>query len=118
MIPAGPIGLREGEIETIEVSLNLVKIDNSWKKDVFSYSGKGGMDRKENKIAGVKGWLRENSEVHSPIIYITNDNPNNLSFVDGRHTTAVLFESGYSEATFIIPAIQKETILRAFGHHA
>ncbi|MFM5840699.1 hypothetical protein IBG34_10270 [Aeromonas media] len=115
MIPALAIGIKEGEVETEMVTLQLSKIDQAWRKDRFSYSGLGGMDRKESKIRGVKNWISTYSKVHAPIIYITNNDPKNLFFVDGRHTTAFLTESGYKEAKFIIPSIQLNIILNSFA---
>jgi hypothetical protein len=115
MIPARIIGIKEGEVETEMVTLQLSKIDKAWREDMFSYSGIGGMDRKESKIIGVKNWIATNNKVYSPIIYITNNDPRNLFFVDGRHTTAFLTESGHKEAKFIIPRIQLEVILNSFA---
>lgn len=114
-ISAQVIGLKKGEIETEIVTLQLSKIDQVWRKDIFSYSGLGGMDRKESKIAGVKDWIATHNNVHSPIIYITNNDPENLFFVDGRHTTAFLFESGHKEAKFIVPSNQSKIILDKFA---
>ncbi len=54
MIPARIIGIKEGEVETEMVTLQLSKIDQVWRKDRFSYSGLGGSDRKESKIKGVE----------------------------------------------------------------
>jgi hypothetical protein len=115
MIPARIIGIKEGEVETEMVTLQLSKIDQVWRKDRFSYSGLGGTDRKESKIKGVENWISIYNKVHAPIIYITNNDPQNLFFVDGRHTTAFLTESGYKEAKFIIPSIQLNIILDSFA---
>jgi len=115
MIPALPIGLEEGKIETVEVTLDLAKVDHQWKKDNFSYSGINGGDRKEKKIQGICKSFENTNDLHMPIFYITNNEPENIFFVDGRHTTAFLYESGYKKAVFIIPKIQEEIIKFVFS---
>ncbi|OCH09606.1 hypothetical protein [Aliivibrio fischeri] len=113
-----PDAVKDDGIENItlcEVKLSLNKINAVWKNDLESYSGVGGRDRKESKIANIIEELKEKREIHAPIIFITCNNPQYLQFIDGRHTTACLYEEGASEAVFIIPSHQKETILKAFG---
>ncbi len=107
MFMPGPIGYKEGEVEVEVVTLNLEKVVNVWKAIPDTYSGIGGQDRKENKIAKIKESLDKTGSLYIPIIYITCDNIDNLNFVDGRHTTAVLFELGHQFAPFLVPRNQK-----------
>ena len=115
MIPNSAKDNHFDEISLCEVQLSLFKIDEVWKKDPFIYSGVGGEDRKEDKILGVKKNLKEKNQVHAPIVFITCNDPENLQFVDGRHTTACLFEMNEEYGTFVIPVHQKNVIVEAFG---
>lgn len=98
-----------------QVELNLKRIDEAWKQDIYSYSGIGGLDRKQYRIQRIHDEIQRTGKEYMPLIYLTEKKPTGLTFSDGRHRTAYLFERGYKTALFVVPIKQKELMLSFFG---
>lgn len=101
--------------ECTTVHLNILKLDETWKRDLGAYVGLGGRDIKERKLEKVRGLLDAGLPIEKPVLHSPSGNPERFEFVDGRHRVAVFRERGIEICPFVVPKHLADAFVRCFG---
>jgi hypothetical protein len=93
------------------ITLNIEKINNSWKKSILYLSSP---DLKNDKrYLKVKTYLL-NGELTKPPTIDLKDN-GDIEFENGRHRFSILRDLGYLEMPFIVYEDEKEQLIEKYS---